>query len=271
MSSRGISIFVVEPHLLLRECLISLISHYSFDLVLGVSSASELRDPSIPTDGRATLVILGSTYAADDAVAESQLIHQIWPSSKTILLFEKLSPPEIQGILNSKIDACVPLFTSREVLIKILDLVAADNARIVMVVPPAEEFAPSVKQAPALAPAQINGEGYIDNLIEHHSPSATVERPSHAAFRECHKSPQLSERERQILDGLVRGHANKIIARTCDITEATVKVHMKSILRKIQVSNRTQAAIWALENGSLQKTHLRDGAGAASTFGPDIE
>ena len=61
--------------------------------------------------------------------------------------------------------------------------------------------------------------------------------------------PRLSEREAQILDGLVRGHANKVIARSCDITEATVKVHMKSILRKIQVANRTQAAIWALEHG----------------------
>jgi two-component system nitrate/nitrite response regulator NarL len=40
-----------------------------------------------------------------------------------------------------------------------------------------------------------------------------------------------------------------VIARTCDIAEATVKVHMKSILRKIRVENRTQAAIWAMENG----------------------
>ena len=47
----------------------------------------------------------------------------------------------------------------------------------------------------------------------------------------------------------MKGHANKVIARTCDITEATVKVHMKSILRKIRVDNRTQAAIWAMENG----------------------
>ena len=63
--------------------------------------------------------------------------------------------------------------------------------------------------------------------------------------------PGLSEREIQILDGLVKGHANKVIARTCDITEATVKVHMKSILRKIRVTNRTQAAIWALANGRV--------------------
>jgi two-component system nitrate/nitrite response regulator NarL len=60
---------------------------------------------------------------------------------------------------------------------------------------------------------------------------------------------KLSDREIQILDGLVRGQANKVIARKCDITEATVKVHMKSILRKIRVGNRTQAAIWALEHG----------------------
>ena len=40
--------------------------------------------------------------------------------------------------------------------------------------------------------------------------------------------PTLSERETQVLDGLVKGHANKVIARTCDITEAIVKVHMKS-------------------------------------------
>ena len=59
----------------------------------------------------------------------------------------------------------------------------------------------------------------------------------------------LSEREVRILDGLVKGLANKVIARTCDITEATVKSHMKSILRKIRIANRTQAAIWAMENG----------------------
>jgi two-component system, NarL family, nitrate/nitrite response regulator NarL len=80
-----------------------------------------------------------------------------------------------------------------------------------------------------------------------------VHEPDHAdepqKSRRPRNVPKLSEREIQILDGLVKGHANKVIARTCDITEATVKVHMKSILRKIQVANRTQAAIWAIEHG----------------------
>lgn len=61
----------------------------------------------------------------------------------------------------------------------------------------------------------------------------------------------LSEREMQILQCLVQGDSNKRIANRLSITEATVKVHMKSLLRKINVSNRTQAAIWALNNGLL--------------------
>jgi two-component system nitrate/nitrite response regulator NarL len=59
----------------------------------------------------------------------------------------------------------------------------------------------------------------------------------------------LSQREEEILKSVVRGHSNKMIARTCGVTDATIKVHMKSILRKIRVANRTQAAIWALGQG----------------------
>jgi two-component system, NarL family, nitrate/nitrite response regulator NarL len=59
---------------------------------------------------------------------------------------------------------------------------------------------------------------------------------------------RLSPREREVLLKLVEGHSNKVIARHLGMTEATVKVHLKSVLRKIRVDNRTQAAIWALAN-----------------------
>jgi two-component system nitrate/nitrite response regulator NarL len=58
----------------------------------------------------------------------------------------------------------------------------------------------------------------------------------------------LSPREKEILSYLVAGDSNKAIARCLGITEATVKVHLKSVQRKIRVENRTQAAIWALAN-----------------------
>ncbi len=61
------------------------------------------------------------------------------------------------------------------------------------------------------------------------------------------KSYKLSARETEVLSYLKEGTPNKIIARQFDITEATIKVHVKAILRKIGVANRTQAAMWASE------------------------
>jgi two-component system nitrate/nitrite response regulator NarL len=55
----------------------------------------------------------------------------------------------------------------------------------------------------------------------------------------------LSSRETQILCCLEQGHSNKVIARELDIAEATVKVHVQALLRKMQVTNRTQAAMAA--------------------------
>ena len=59
----------------------------------------------------------------------------------------------------------------------------------------------------------------------------------------------LTPREQEILQALVTGASNKLIAIKLGITEATVKVHLKTLLRKIDVNNRTQAAIWAMNNG----------------------
>ena len=60
--------------------------------------------------------------------------------------------------------------------------------------------------------------------------------------------PSLSRREMLILRMLMQGASNKTIALALVITELTVKVHMKAILRKLRLQNRTQAAIWARNN-----------------------
>ncbi|MBV9198473.1 MAG: response regulator transcription factor, partial [Alphaproteobacteria bacterium] len=64
-------------------------------------------------------------------------------------------------------------------------------------------------------------------------------------------SPELSPREKTILRCLIEGDSNKSIGRKMDIAEATVKVHIKAILRKIRVHNRTQAAIWWINKEAL--------------------
>lgn len=60
---------------------------------------------------------------------------------------------------------------------------------------------------------------------------------------------RLSRRELQVLEGLTFGKSNKEIARDLEVQEPTVKLHMKTLYRKIGAANRTQAALLAKEAG----------------------
>jgi two-component system nitrate/nitrite response regulator NarL len=72
---------------------------------------------------------------------------------------------------------------------------------------------------------------------------------------------RLSVREVEILLSLLAGEQNRCIARRLSITEATVKVHVKAILRKIKAQNRTQAAIWALNRIEKLEAYRASGSG----------
>lgn len=61
--------------------------------------------------------------------------------------------------------------------------------------------------------------------------------------------PELSEREREVLRCVADGKPNKLIARQLGISEKTVKTHLTRVFQQIGVTDRTQAALWARENG----------------------
>jgi two-component system nitrate/nitrite response regulator NarL len=62
-------------------------------------------------------------------------------------------------------------------------------------------------------------------------------------------SADLTDRERDILSCLAAGMSNKLVARELDITEGTVKVHVKNLLKKLGFRSRVEAAVWAVERG----------------------
>ncbi|GHC72872.1 DNA-binding response regulator [Limoniibacter endophyticus] len=62
---------------------------------------------------------------------------------------------------------------------------------------------------------------------------------------------ELTEREQHVLALICEGAGNKVIARKLDISDSTVRVHVRAILRKLGLQNRTQAALYAV--GRLQK------------------
>jgi two-component system nitrate/nitrite response regulator NarL len=61
-------------------------------------------------------------------------------------------------------------------------------------------------------------------------------------------SPILTKREKDVLKLIAKGQSNKMIARSLDIAEGTVKVHVKRLLNKLGMRSRTEAAVWVVEN-----------------------
>jgi len=92
----------------------------------------------------------------------------------------------------------------------------------------------------------VSGERIFPSRLNEDKAAATQNK---ADAKKSATSSTLSTRELEILRHLSSGRANKVIANDLHITEATVKVHVKGILRKIGATNRTQAAIWAIQNG----------------------
>ena len=64
---------------------------------------------------------------------------------------------------------------------------------------------------------------------------------------------RISPREREILMQLVRGASNKEMARELKLAESTVKIHVQNILRKLNLTSRVQAAVYAVEHGIVEK------------------
>jgi DNA-binding NarL/FixJ family response regulator len=77
-----------------------------------------------------------------------------------------------------------------------------------------------------------------------HIPAAIAER-----LAERMTGSELTAREMEVLELIVRGNSNKEIGSTLNISEATVKSHINNLLSKLGVSDRTQAATTALQRG----------------------
>jgi two-component system nitrate/nitrite response regulator NarL len=75
--------------------------------------------------------------------------------------------------------------------------------------------------------------------------AAPGEAPAAPAARDDSGAALLSAREREVLTLIAQGDSNKAIARKLDIAETTVKIHVQHILRKLQLTSRVQAAVYA--------------------------
>ncbi len=239
-------------------------------------------------------MVLLTTRTVDLTMAECANVRRTCQNCKIVAVLENLQDEDFQKLAHSAIDGCVPLDVSQDVLTKTLDLVMSGAARIIVLadepclsIPPPGDGqqksdasvgpgsgGPSRQNlsdmakvtshdGPSLVP-NVKPGSYNADGIAREQPVATArsgDLPTTAAL------PALSERERQVINGLIKGESNKTIARAFGIAEATVKVHMKAILRKVPCSNRTQVAIWALEHIDVFRAPRMNGASVALSLG----
>jgi two-component system, NarL family, nitrate/nitrite response regulator NarL len=93
------------------------------------------------------------------------------------------------------------------------------------------------------------GEKVFPSELAMQFPALTSRPDDSAAPNLSPPESDLSCREVEVLQCLANGQSNKVIAKNLEIAEATVKVHVKRILRKAHAINRTQAALWGIAIG----------------------
>jgi two-component system, NarL family, nitrate/nitrite response regulator NarL len=215
MKMQTFKIFLVDPSQLLREGLRRLLDDPAF-AVGGESATLAEALGKIAADEAPDLLLLD--YSADDKqrLEDIRALRQRCPQMRVVVLTDVLSSVSLAQCFDAGADGY---------LVKNISSVALKQSlRLVMI---GEKVFPT-----NLASLLVNGK---------------VEARPHA-INDAGMAG-LSEREIQILQCLLNGYPNKVIAHHLDITESTVKVHLKGILRKIRATNRTQAAIWALNRG----------------------
>ena len=208
---------LVDPSMLSREYLATILENAGFDVIRQVVSVEDLPQDEAEA---AALVLIDSGGIGHDVAASLALLRLAQPTARIVVLADTRGLDFMMRCYGAPIDGVVSKNISSVALVSSLRLVLTGER-----VFPTQMLSMLLNRQPA-KPA---------------SAPASQSAPQRAAV--------LTERETQILQCLTTGDSNKSIARHLGTAEATVKVHLKSILRKINARNRTQAALWAIGNG----------------------
>ncbi|MGO4386514.1 LuxR C-terminal-related transcriptional regulator [Microvirga sp. 2YAF29] len=215
-----VSTLLVEPNTLLREGLRRILAETAYDPV-GLSSNLVEALGGLDDSGKVFLLIIDAARDHQETCQQVRQLKESQPLARAVMLVDDYDLAEVFAAFQAGADAYLMKSISCEVLIKTLDLVMLGET----------VFPSAVLDLLREQVLQRADEVDVQNAPKPGEDSAPAKG--------------LSVRETVILRCLMDGDSNKLIARKFDITEATVKVHVKAILRKIHAKNRTQAAIWA--------------------------
>ena len=209
-----VSIFLVGGSKLFRHGLRSYLDGDSFDVTGEFDDVQDMKSATGGDVGLDLVVYMKQAPEGDTAAALEE-ISTVHSETPVLVMAEALVPEEFGACLNAGVSGYLLSDISRDALLHSIKLI-------------------------------LIGEKVFATELANVWLSGGLEKKLHCAKKIDHN---LTGRESEILECLLEGDSNKLIARRLEITESTVKIHMKSLLRKINVQNRTQAAIWAMESG----------------------
>jgi two-component system, NarL family, nitrate/nitrite response regulator NarL len=233
MRRGAITTVLVGPSALLREGLTRILSEADFRVVASARCVDDLV-LSAASKCASVLVVMDAADDLRTTIREVQLFKERHPAGRIAVLADGDQPADIVSAFRAGANGYFIKVAPCDALVKYLELVMLG-----------ETILPA-----ALLSWVLGRQGDDDDDDEHVAAVGEVRKAAEECLvADTRDTPRFSERERCILNCLIAGEPNKVIARKIDIAEATVKVHVKAILRKIRVQNRTQAAIWAMSNG----------------------
>jgi two-component system, NarL family, nitrate/nitrite response regulator NarL len=239
----------------LREGLARALIATDFQIVASPSRVGDLAQISVSHD-QTILLIIETSNEQDDVASQIKFFRRQYPRGRVAVLADRYHRSDVISAYRAGANAYLTKDMSCGAFLKSLELVALGET----ILPP--ELLPFIRdghehrqcEQPGFhasdAWTAVGANGQQPCRIEDELPPFGIGADAVRSLRTV-AVPRLSTREKCILRCIAEGCSNKSIARRIDIAEATVKAHVKAILRKIRVGNRTQAAIWAVNNGSL--------------------
>jgi two-component system nitrate/nitrite response regulator NarL len=226
-------IVLIGSHNLFREGLARILRAGCFRIAASAShvSASHVEQGVLNAAKKQwpILLVIDAGDAPISIGEQIKLFKKHHPAARVVVLADKFQLQSIFVAFRAGANACFDRNFACEHFIKSLELVMLGES----ILPPAVlQFILDLDDVHKYENRADDNSSHEDIAIKHED--------AHA--------PQLSVQETCILRCLTEGASNKVIARKIRIAESTVKVHIKSILRKVRVKNRTQAAIWAMNS-----------------------
>jgi two-component system, NarL family, nitrate/nitrite response regulator NarL len=246
---------LIGKNVLLREGLSRILRTANFRIQGAVSCADD-PIPSTLQQHQPLFLIIRTGDDSSSTVEQIELLRERYPNGRIAIVADHYRLNELVSAFRAGANGYLVAAMTTDAFIKSIELLMMDQ---IVIFPPALLSFVRDTEARPLGAAESR----------HESGRAILEEEEDTAAKDA-TAPQLSPREKSILHYLIEGDTNKCIARKMDITEATVKVHVKAILRKIRVRNRTQAAIWAMNNGSLTRSADKNSLSVISEIRNDL-